>query len=194
MVEQNDDRLVAEAIAAADVQPTQTMVCPVCGFENLMGADMCANCGQDLRTADIPQPSTPFERLLVEVPLQALDTRPPFTVDASASVADALRVMRDEGTADILVLDAGRLVGIFTERDAALKLVPDGSALDVGAMRIRDVMTSDPVVLRPDDSLAVAIQKMAVGGFRHIPLLRDGSPVGVISAADVFRHILHVVD
>jgi CBS domain-containing protein len=51
-------------------------------------------------------------------------------------------------------------------------------------------MTRDPVVLRHDDPIAVAIHKMAVGGFRHIPIVDGGGqPTGVVSAKDVFRHI-----
>jgi CBS domain-containing protein len=192
VVEQTDDRVTADAIAAAGVTPTQSMICPVCGFENLQGDDLCANCGADLRSSDIPQATSPFERLLVEVPLATLRTRPPFTVDAASSVASVLATMRDSETADVLVTSGGRLVGIFTERDAALKLT--GGARDLAATPISEVMTPDPVVLRGTDSIAVAVQKMAVGGFRHIPLVNDGQPVGVISAADVFRHILAIVE
>jgi CBS domain-containing protein len=54
-------------------------------------------------------------------------------------------------------------------------------------------MTADPVVLREDDSIAVAIHKMAVGGFRHIPLTREGHPTGIVSARDVFGHILEII-
>ena len=54
-------------------------------------------------------------------------------------------------------------------------------------------MTPDPVVLRHDDPIAVAIHKMAVGGFRHIPIVEDGRPIGVVTAADVFRHLLDVI-
>jgi CBS domain-containing protein len=50
-------------------------------------------------------------------------------------------------------------------------------------------MTPDPVVLRQDDPVAVAIHKMAVGGFRHVPIVDDGVPIGVVSARDVFRHL-----
>ena len=50
-------------------------------------------------------------------------------------------------------------------------------------------MTPDPVVLRHDDPIAVAIHKMAVGGFRHIPIVEDGRPTGVVTARDVFRHL-----
>ena len=51
-------------------------------------------------------------------------------------------------------------------------------------------MTPDPVVLRSEDTLAVAIHKMAVGGFRHIPIMDGDRPLGVVSAADVFRHLV----
>jgi CBS domain-containing protein len=196
MAKQTDDR-VSEDVAPleADTTDRREMVCPVCGYGNLQGDDLCANCGADLRTSDIPQATSAFERLLVEVPLRVLKTRPPFTVEASASVAEVLRRMRDEETADVLVVDHSRLIGIFTERDVALKLVgPAADGRDLAATPIADVMTRDPVVLRGNDSIAVAIQKMAIGGFRHIPLVRDGKPVGVVSAADVFRHILRIVE
>jgi CBS domain-containing protein len=50
-------------------------------------------------------------------------------------------------------------------------------------------MTPDPVVLRHDDPIALAIHKMAVGGFRHIPIVEDGRPTGVVTARDVFHHL-----
>ena len=50
-------------------------------------------------------------------------------------------------------------------------------------------MTPDPVVLRHDDPIALAIHKMAVGGFRHIPILQNGRPTGVVTARDVFHHL-----
>ena len=61
--------------------------------------------------------------------------------------------------------------------------------MDRSAARVREVMTHDPVVLRSGDPVAVAIHKMAIGGFRHVPILDGGHPVGVVSARDVFRHI-----
>ena len=77
----------------------------------------------------------------------------------------------------VLVLDGERLVGIFTDRDAVLKVA--GRSLD--GIAVGDVMTPDPVVLRHDDPIAVAIHKMAVGGFRHIPIVEDGRPTGVVT-------------
>ena len=192
MVEQTDDRLLAETVGTApDGAAVSVMVCPACGFENLMGADACANCGSDLMTSDIPVAATEFEHLLTQVPLTALAPRPCTTVTADAAIPDVLRLMRDNREAGVVVTDAGgQVVGIFTERDAVLKLA--GHDLPNGP--IGTVMTADPVVLRADDSLAVAIQKMAVGGFRHIPIVSDGRPVGIVTSHDVFRHVLRLVD
>jgi CBS domain-containing protein len=50
-------------------------------------------------------------------------------------------------------------------------------------------MTHDPVILRSGDPVAVAIHKMAIGGFRHVPIVKGGVPVAVVSARDVFRHL-----
>lgn len=192
MVEQTDDRLLAETVGTApDAAAASVMVCPACGFENLMGADACGNCGSDLMTSDIPVAATEFEHLLTQIPLGALAPRPCVTVGTDTAVADVLRTMRDNREAGVVVTgDGGQVVGIFTERDAVLKL----AGRDLPSGPISAVMTSDPVVLRADDSLAVAIQKMAVGGFRHIPIVADGRPVGIVTSHDVFRHVLRLVD
>jgi CBS domain-containing protein len=166
------------------------MICPVCGHENLQGEDSCENCGADLRTADLPQPSGDFETRLVAAQLGRLDAAAPVAMTGDASVLEAIRALQSGSTECVLVEDQGRLVGVFTERDALLKL----AARPLDGVRLGDVMTRDPVVLRADDSMAVAIHKMAVGGFRHIPLVESGAPTGVISARDIFRHILGVLD
>jgi CBS domain-containing protein len=162
------------------------MICPVCGFENLQGVDECENCGTDLRTADIPSPSTAFEAELVNVPLSAVNPHEPLTVGPDADLAEAVRQLREHGAGCLVVEDGGGVRGILSERDLVVKL--DGTTLD--GMKVSDVMTPDPVVLRPDDSIAIAIHKMAVGGFRHIPLVENGRATAIVSARDVFRHIL----
>jgi CBS domain-containing protein len=106
-------------------------------------------------------------------------------IDVSADADEAVRRMHEDGTDCVLVTDDGRLVGIFTDRDAVLKVA--GRA--VKARPIAELMTRDPVVLRHDDPIAVAIHKMAIGGFRHIPIVDDGRPTGVVTAKDVFRHL-----
>ena len=161
------------------------MQCPVCHFGNFPGDDTCANCGADLWAVDVPEPATGFHGKLLGAHLDELGAPAPQTVPAGSDVEAALAQMHAGGLDCLLVMDGPRLVGIFTDRDAVLKLAgqPDRPA------SIDEVMTRDPVVLRHDDPIAVAINKMAVGGFRHVPIMDGGRPTGVVSAKDVFRHI-----
>lgn len=163
------------------------MNCPVCGFENLQGTDQCGNCGADLRTADIPEPGSAFEASLVDVPLAAVRHHTPLTIAPDASAADAVGQMQAANVGCLLVEDAeGTLRGILSERDLLLKLY----RARLEGVSVADLMTRDPVVLRDTDSVAVAIHKMAIGGFRHIPLVADGHATGIVSARDIFAHIL----
>jgi predicted transcriptional regulator len=163
------------------------MLCPVCRHDNFEGEDTCANCGANLAGPDLPQPAIEFRDTILGSHLDALGVGEPSIVDPGISVADAIRRMHEAGADCLLVCDNDRLVGIFTDRDAVVKVAGKGRS----TAAVRDVMTPDPVVLRPDDHLAVAIHKMAVGGFRHIPVVdAAGRPTAVVSAADVFRHIV----
>jgi CBS domain-containing protein len=166
------------------------MLCPVCRHDNFEGEDNCENCGADLRTSDIPQPAIDFRGRLLGQHLDALHALPPRTLDAGADASEAIRLMHESEIDCVLVTDGGRLVGIFTDRDAVLKVA--GTRADHRSLR--DVMTRDPVVLRQSDPIAVAINKMAVGGFRHIPIVDGGGlPTGVVSAKDVFAHIASII-
>jgi len=162
------------------------MICPQCGFENIQGVDECENCGFDLMSVDIPAPGSEFEAEMVVIPLAELRHHKPLTIAPTATAADAVAQMRQAGAGCLIVEDGGKVSGILSERDLVMKL--DQTSLD--GVTVADLMTADPVVLRPDDSIAVAINKMAVGGFRHIPLVVDGQATGIVSARDVFKHIL----
>ena len=165
------------------------MICPVCGFENLQGEDNCENCGADLRTADLPAPGSRFERALLYHALGSLTPPVARQVAPDEPATDVVGGMRAAGEGAVVVVGDGRVVGIFTERDALRKLA--GGSLE--GIAVGEVMTVDPVVLRTDDSVAVAIHKMAVGGFRHIPLVDGGAAVGMITAHDLFRYILELL-
>ena len=166
------------------------MICPNCGFENIQGADECENCGADLRTADIPSPSNAFEAKLVDVPLSEVHPHLPMTISSTATAADAVAQMQAANVGCLVVADNGALRGILSERDLVMKT--GGTPLD--AVTVESLMTADPVVLRGDDSVAVAIHKMAVGGFRHIPLVSDGHATGIVSARDLFKYILDALE
>jgi CBS domain-containing protein len=166
------------------------MHCPACGYDNLIGTEVCDNCGADLAGHDLPQPAVTFHSTLLGEHLDELGAPAPILVELDAPVGDAIEAMHAAGADCVLVVSAGRLVGIFTDRDAVVKLA--GRPID--GLLVRDYMTPDPVVLRHDDPIAVAIHKMAIGGFRHIPILEDGRPAGVVSARDVFHHLAEGFD
>ena len=162
------------------------MNCPVCGTYNLEGSDECENCGADLRAADLPAAHGAIEAKLLEERLADLEPRRPVAVEPDDDVATAIAAMQEHRIGCLTVERAGRLVGIVTERDVVQKLA--GKSLE--GILVSDVMTPDPVVLRDDDTIAVAINKMAVGGFRHIPLVRRGRVTGIVSARDLSHHLV----
>jgi CBS domain-containing protein len=166
------------------------VICPVCRFGNFPGDDTCANCGADLWNADTPQQVTTFRGELLGLHLDELGAPEPHLIDIGASIEEAIDRMRTESVDCLLVTENGALVGIFTDRDAILKV----AGQSVADRTIGDVMTHDPVILRSGDPVAVAIHKMAVGGFRHVPIVKGGVPVGVVSARDVFRHLAAGLD
>ena len=161
------------------------MICPNCQWQNFLGDDTCQNCGADLHRSDTPEATTTFHGRLLGMHLDKLGAPRPVTIEGGVPVRDAIQRMRRDSIDCLLVLEDGSLVGIFTDRDALLKV---GTREDDGRP-IRDVMTRDPVVLRREDPVAVAIHKMAVGEFRHVPIVDGGRPIGVVSARDIFRHL-----
>jgi hypothetical protein len=87
------------------------MRCPQCGFENLVGSDICDNCGADLAGRDTPESATTYRGPLLGEHLDELEVGEPEIVDISADAAEAVRRMHDHGTDCVLVVDGGRLVG-----------------------------------------------------------------------------------
>lgn len=103
-----------------------------------------------------------------------------FTSEPSTSVSDATKLMRDKNLGALLVVSNGRLVGIFTERDALYRVLAEG--LDPKATSLQDVMTVDPMTLGPERTYGHALLVMYENGFRHIPVVSGGQPVGIISS------------
>jgi CBS domain-containing protein len=158
------------------------MICPECKFDNIAGVDQCQNCGHDL-TMTVTRPAPAFiGRRLSEIPAHA-----PVRVESTDPVGLAVRYMQ-KGDADcVLVMSGSQLAGIITPWDILHKVA--GPNEDLNAVSCGQIMTRDPVFLRDDDDIAVAINKMSIGGFRHIPLLQGGTPAAVVTIRDLFRFI-----
>lgn len=163
------------------------MICPDCGYDNLPGMDSCEECGADLRSLDIPQPRTGLQRTLLEEPLSALQPRRPLTVSPDDPLIVAVRLMKENNEGSVFAMEGERLVGILTERDLLLKVAGKPIALD--RTPVRNMMTRNPDVLRGDDVLAYALNRMSVGRYRHIPIVERGRFTGFVSVRGILRHI-----
>jgi CBS domain-containing protein len=132
--------------------------------------------------------AAPKKVLSVEVferPIELLCTRPVTTLDVSATIADAAALMREHKFGSVLITERGKLCGIVTERDFLRKV----DALSNRS--ITEIMTRDPESLQRHDSIAFAMNKMHVGGFRHVPIVADdGTPEHVISIRDLIAYVL----
>jgi len=149
--------------------------------------DSCEECGQDLRSLDIPSAKDGLQQVLVETPLREVGLLPPNIVAPGDSVLEAVRLMQKTRHGSVLVVENGKLVGIFTERDVLDRLA--GEEVDLARLPVQVVMTPKPQYLGEDDALAFAVHRMAVGHYRHIPVLRDGHPIGFVSIRGVLKFL-----
>jgi CBS domain-containing protein len=106
-------------------------------------------------------------------------------VRSSDFVVQALQLMRDHRVRAVLVVDDNKLVGIVTQGDCAIKVLLPGK--DAKATVVSEVMTRDPMTVRPADPLEACMGLMANRGFRHLPVLDGGKLVGVVSVGDVVK-------
>lgn len=111
-----------------------------------------------------------------------IEDQKPVTANADMSVAAAARLMKAQRVGALLVLSAGRLAGIFTERDALFRVIAEGR--DPAKTRVAEVMTQNPRTIAPDRPFGHALHLMYEGGFRHVPVVDGGRPIGVVSARD----------
>jgi CBS domain-containing protein len=107
----------------------------------------------------------------------------PLTLSPGTTVKHACRSMRDRRVGAVLVTDTdGRLLGIFTGRDAVCRVLAE--AKDPGKTRLSEVMTRDPDTIAPGSRAIDALRKMQDGGYRHVPIVEDDKVMGVASRGD----------
>jgi CBS domain-containing protein len=124
----------------------------------------------------------------LSLPLRLVPPQKPVILVADCSVSDAMLEMQTHRTGAILIRTDHQF-GILTERDVVMKSPATGRlAKDI---QVTEIMTPDPVTLGPEDSIAFAMNYMAVGGYRHIPIVDDaGLPVGLLSVRDILRFVV----
>ena len=103
-------------------------------------------------------------------------------------VIDAIRMMAEKHVGALLVLENGRLVGIFSERDYARKVVLMGRSSDATA--VRDIMSTPVRTIEPDGSVDEAMRLMTEHRIRHLPVQRGGAVIGIVSIGDLVKSVI----
>lgn len=163
-------------------------VCPFCDHENIEGVDVCEECGQPLSDDYLQDPESEVERGLLNDRLDALDPNSPITVAPNVPTSDVIRMMVDRSIGCVLVVENDAIAGVFSERDALLKLNTESNAL--GKRPVSEFMTSKVDTLDNRAKVAFAVQRMDLGSYRHVPIVdANGKPQGIISARDILRYV-----
>ncbi|MCG8583402.1 MAG: CBS domain-containing protein [Pirellulales bacterium] len=159
--------------------------CPYCGFENIEGSDECEECGQSLTGQ--PQPSSTVEEKIFNDRIRDLPPREPLVCSPDTPMSEVVKMLHDHSVGAVTVVDGDDVVGIFSERDALMRLNTDyQSLLD---KPVDHYMTPSPVTLEGRDKIAYALHKMDLGGYRHIPITDEGKLTGMISVRLILRYI-----
>jgi len=163
------------------------MLCPSCGYDNIEGADRCDECLTSLFNLDASQGGRrSLARSVMEDDLNQLEQE--FVgVTSDTPAAEAINKMREARVGCALVIDGGKLLGIFTERDVLKKLT--GKTALQATSPVRELMSANPETLRETDSVATALNKMSIGRYRHIPLQKADGTYAVTSIKHVLKYI-----
>jgi CBS domain-containing protein len=163
------------------------MICPSCGHDNIEGVDRCEECLTPLFNRGPSQADTVgLGRSVMEDNLSQLDQEF-LGVSPDATVTEVIDKMKEARVGCALVLDKGKLVGIFTERDLLNKLT--GKKASPRDAAVKELMSANPETLQETDSVATAINKMSMGRYRHIPLRKADGSYSVTSIKHVLKYI-----
>lgn len=140
----------------------------------------------------IQQSSAAIGHELLTAPIEELNPAVPITLPSNATVSQAVKLMQEHHIGCVLVTAPGhddRLAGIFTERDLLMKVI----GVHPLEAKLETVMTRSPETLHLRDLVAYALNKMSVGGYRHVPIVdAAGKPVGIISMKDVANYLVEL--
>lgn len=110
------------------------------------------------------------------------------SVGPETSVAEAVHQMYQRGIGALLITEGDRLVGIFTERDVLFRVV--AGDLDPKSTKVTQVMTTDPLAVKPATTAEQAMRLVTDKRFRHLPVVEEGRLVGVVSSGDLTRSVV----
>jgi predicted transcriptional regulator len=162
------------------------MNCPSCGHENIDGIDRCENCLASFRDLDVPRADSAegLARSVMEDNLAHLDQETTVAVAPDTTAVEVARLMKDANVGCALVVNGGKLVGIFTEHDVLKQM-----ATDLTVTPVRELMSPNPDTLHETASVAEALNRMSMGRYRHIPVQKSDGTHAVCSIKSVLKYI-----
>jgi CBS domain-containing protein len=135
------------------------------------------------------QDSRTLDSSVLEQPVRSLRRKEAVRVAPDDELLATVQRMVEKRQGCAVVVEDGKVVGIFTERDALTRVLAKGLA--ASQAKVKDVMTRDPARISLDDTLGHALHQMSVGGYRHVPVVdRDGEPAGVISQREAVQFLV----
>jgi CBS domain-containing protein len=163
------------------------MICPSCSHDNVSGTDRCEECLTPLFALDTPRADTEgLSRSVMEDDLRQLEQEF-LGVSPDASASEVIEKMKESRVGCALVLEDGKLIGIFTERDLLNKLT--GKKATSPTTAVKELMSANPETLQETDSVATAVNKMSMGRYRHIPVRKADGTYSVTSIKHVLKYI-----
>lgn len=166
--------------------------CPLCGAENLPGAGTCESCGADITTLGEPSDSSLLVQKLLGTPIRDLPLQPAISVDKYTMLDQGIGALADSESGALLVTESHQVVGIITHNDIMHKI--GGVAVDLSLIPVGTVMTPDPKMLDGEDTLAMALHRMAVGGYRHNPVRMGDGEIRMLTVLDLLRYLSQTRD
>ena len=109
-----------------------------------------------------------------------MESKSALTLSPETTVSHAAELMAKNRIGAVMVAEQERLIGIFTERDALFRVIAPG--LDARTTRLAEVMTAEPRTVGPGTSYGYALVMMQENGFRHVPVVENGKPIGIVSS------------
>jgi CBS domain-containing protein len=139
----------------------------------------------ELRGPDEPSPARPGStRVRPEDPVGVVMATRLARIEPEVTLAELAAALTDEGVGTLAVLRGDHLEGVVSERDVVRAVAAGG---DLGDVWAADVMTEAPVVVDVDEPISLVAERMLDEGVRHVPVMRDGRVVGMVSVRDVLR-------
>lgn len=164
------------------------MICPSCKRDNIEGVDECESCGESLMQELPATLTSELENNAAQTPLSEVNAPTAVKVPPTATVGEVVDRLIGACVSCVLVVGPdGCLMGILSERDLLYKVADRYDQLK--SSPIHEFMTPDPETLKPNATIAWALNRMDVGGFRHVPIVKNCKPLGVVAVRDLLAHL-----